>query len=153
MASRRHVVAARCRLARQTLATLVRRHLALREADGSITVHPAVRDYFGQLATASERGFWHHLIGEQLISLARRPGLQLPTDPASLDLVEEAISHAAQSGQSDKALKLYTQVLGGHRHLAWKLGEMARGLRIMPRFQSLSGPMGPGLVSSCPGRV
>ena len=119
---------------RQTLATLVRRHLALREADGSITVHPAVRDYFGQLATASERGFWHHLIGEQLISLARRPGLQLPTDPASLDLVEEAISHAAQSGQSDKALKLYTQVLGGHRHLAWKLGEMARGLRIMRGF-------------------
>ena len=119
---------------RQALATLVRRHLALRDADGSINVHPAVRDYFGQLVTASERGFWHHLIGEQLISLVRRPGLQLPTDPASLDLVEEAIFHAIRSGQSEKALKLYTQVLGGHRHLAWKLGEMARGLRIMRGF-------------------
>ena len=29
---------------------------------------------------------------------------------------------------------LYFQVLGGHRHLAWKLGEMARGLRIMCGF-------------------
>ena len=33
-----------------------------------------------------------------------------------------------------KALKLYTQVLGGHRHLAWKLGDMARGLRIIRGF-------------------
>jgi hypothetical protein len=58
----------------------------------------------------------------------------LPTDPASLDLVEEAIAHAVRAGQTEKALKLYTQVLGGHRHLAWKLGEMARGLRIVRRF-------------------
>ena len=88
---------------RQALATLVGRHLALREDDGSISVHPAVRDYFGQLATASDQGFWHHLIGEQLISLVRRPGLRLPTDQASLDLVEEAISHAMRAGQHEKA--------------------------------------------------
>ncbi len=119
---------------RQALEALVGRHLALREADGSVSVHPAVRDYFGQLATASDQDFWHHLIGEQLISLVRRPGLRLPTDQASLDLVEEAITHAVRAGQSEKAQKLYTQVLGGHRHLAWKLGEMARGLRIIRGF-------------------
>jgi hypothetical protein len=119
---------------RLALEALVGRHLALREADDSITVHPAVRDYFGQLATASERGFWHDLIGEQLISLVRRPGLRLPTDQASLDLVEEAICHAIEAGQSAKALQLYNQALGGHRHLAWKLGEMARGLRIIRSF-------------------
>jgi hypothetical protein len=119
---------------RQVLAALVGRHLALREADGSVSVHPAVRDFFGQLATAPERGFWHHLIGEQLISLVRRPGLRLPTDQASLDLVEEAISHAVRAGRTEEARKLYEQVLGGHRHLAWKLGEMARGLRIIRSF-------------------
>jgi tetratricopeptide (TPR) repeat protein len=119
---------------RQALEALVGRHLALRDDDGSVSVHPAVRDYFGQLATASDRGFWHHLIGEQLISLVRRPGLRLPTDQASLDLVEEAITHAIRAGQQEKALKLYTQVLGGHKHLAWKLGEMARGLRIIRSF-------------------
>ncbi len=113
---------------------LVRRHLALREADGSVSVHPAVRDYFGQLATSSEQGFWHQLIGEQLISLVRKPGWRLPTDKASLDLVEEAISHAVRAAETAKAQGLYFQVLGGHRHLAWKLGEMARGLRILRGF-------------------
>ena len=74
---------------RQAVESLVARHLALREDDGSVSVHPAVRDYFGRLATAADQGFWHHLIGDQLISLVRRPGLRLPTDQASLDLVEE----------------------------------------------------------------
>jgi len=118
----------------EVLEGLIGRHLVLREADGSLSVHPAVRDYFGQVATASERGFWHHLIGEQLIRLVQRPGLRLPTDQASLDLVEEAITHALNAGQSDKALNLYAHVLGGHRHLAWRLGEMARGLRIIRKF-------------------
>ncbi len=116
------------------LAALVGRHLVLREADGSLSVHPAVRDYFARLMTATERGFWHHLIGDQLISLVQRPGRRLPTDQASLDLTEEAITHALGAGQPDKAWNLYAHVLGGHRHLAWKLGEMARGLRILRGF-------------------
>jgi len=120
---------------RQVLEGLIGRHLVLRESDGSLSVHPAVCDFFGQVATASERGFWHHLIGEQLIRLVQRPGLSLPTDQASLDLVEEAITHALSAGQSAKALNLYVHVLGGHRHLAWKLGEMARGLRIIRKFR------------------
>ena len=116
------------------LAALEGRHLVLREADGAVSVHPAVRDYFAGMATASERGLWHHLIGEQLISLVQRPGLRLPTDQASLDLAEEAITHALGAGQPTKAWDLYAHVLGGHRHLAWKLGEMARGLRILRGF-------------------
>jgi hypothetical protein len=116
------------------LASLEGRHLVLREANGTVSVHPAVRDYFARLATASERGFWHHLIGEQLISLVQRPGLRMPTDQASLDLAEEAIAHALGAGQPKKAWDLYAHVLGGHRHLAWKLGEMARGLRILRGF-------------------
>jgi hypothetical protein len=116
------------------LGALVGRHLVLREADGSVSVHPAVRDYFAQVATATEQGFWHHLIGEQLISLVARPGQRLPTDQAALDLAEEAIRHALAAGQAEKAWNLYAHVLGGHRHLAWKLGEMARGLRILRGF-------------------
>jgi len=118
----------------QALRALVDRHLVLREAGDFVSVHPAVRDYFGQSASGAERTFWHHLIGDQLIRLAQRPGQQLPTDQASLDLLEEATFHALQAGQSARALTLYTHVLGGHRHLAWKLGEMARGLRIVRGF-------------------
>jgi hypothetical protein len=119
---------------RIALDSLVNRHLVLREPDGSLSVHPAVRDYFRQLETASEQGFWHHLIHEHLLTLVRRPGMRLPTEKASLDLVEETISHAIRAGEIDQALELYNQVLGGHRHLAWKLGELARGLRIIRGF-------------------
>ena len=118
----------------QVLSALVGRHLVLCEADQSVSVHPAVRDYFSQLTPASERGLWHHLIGEQLIRLIQRPGSRLPADPASLDLAEEAISHALAAGRTEQAWSLYTHLMGGHAHLAWKLGEMARGLRIVKAF-------------------
>jgi hypothetical protein len=39
-----------------------------------------------------------------------------------------------QAGRRDDAERLYRDVLGGIRHLAWKLGEMARGLRILRGF-------------------
>src|SRR5262249_41717316 len=44
---------------------------------------------------------------------------------------EEAIHHAACAGQAREAFALYSEVLGGLRHLGWRLGEMARGLRIL----------------------
>src|SRR5579864_9506188 len=53
------------------LASLAGRHLVLREADGSVSVHPAVRDHFGRLA-ASEAS-WHDLIREQLVTLVHKP--------------------------------------------------------------------------------
>ena len=114
--------------------SLVDRHLVLREADGTLTVHPALRDAFAGLTTDDDRGLWHHLIGDRLLSLAGRPGRERPEDRHGLDLVEEAIAHARESGRPEKAWRLYVDVLGGHRHLAWKLGEMARGLRILQGF-------------------
>jgi tetratricopeptide (TPR) repeat protein len=120
---------------RAVLDALVGRHLVLRESDGSFSVHPAVRDHFHRLATSSGQGNWHDLIREQLVSLVQRPGARLPEDRVTLDLVEEAIYHTLEAGRTDEALRLYNQVLGGLRHLAWKLGEMARGLRILRGFK------------------
>jgi hypothetical protein len=119
---------------RQVLNALVGRHLVLREADDSFSVHPAVRDYFAGLAAAAGQGAWHDWIRERLMSLVRRPGQRLPEEPATLDMVEEAIYHALAGGQPEEAVGLYNQVLGGLRHLGWKLGEMARGLRILRGF-------------------
>jgi hypothetical protein len=116
---------------RQVLESLVGRHLVLRESDGSFSVHPAVRDHFARLAAAESQGDWHDLLREQFVSLVERPGLRLPHDPPTLDLVEEAIYHAVQAGRRDEAAELYRQTLGGVRHLGWKLGEMARGRRIL----------------------
>ncbi|HEY7311842.1 MAG TPA: hypothetical protein VH643_20935 [Gemmataceae bacterium] len=119
---------------RQVLDALVGRHLVLREADGSFTAHPAVRDHFARLGSATERGHWHELLRQRLTSLTHQPGLAHPQDRLTLDLVEEAIYHAQQAGQSAEAVVLYEQTLGGLRHLGWKLGEMARGLRILRGF-------------------
>jgi hypothetical protein len=120
---------------RQALDALAGRHLVLREADGSFSVHPAVRDHFARLGSVAETGRWHDLIREGLISLAQRPGVRHPEDRATLDLVEEAIYHARLAGQHAEAWSLYENVLGGLRHLGWKLGEPARGLRILRGFE------------------
>jgi hypothetical protein len=119
---------------RRVLDALVGRHLAVQEADGSFSIHPAVRDYFHRLAVADGQSGWHDLLRAQLISLIRQPGQRLPEDPATLDLVEEAVYHALQAGRADEARWLYQEVLGGMRHLAWKLGETARGLRVLRTF-------------------
>jgi hypothetical protein len=125
---------------RQVLDALVGRHLVLRESDGSFSVHPAVRDHFGRPAAAGEQGSWHDLLREQLVSLVERPGKRLPEDAASLDLVEEAIYHAGQAGRPRDAADLYAHVLGGVRHLGWKLGEMTRGRRILQGFDPCPEP-------------
>jgi hypothetical protein len=122
------------------LLALVGRHLVLREAGGTFAVHPAVRDHFGRLADASEQGTWHNLIREQLVSLIQKPGRQLPEDPRTLDLAEEAVYHALQAGRTDEAEWLFRAVLGGLRHLGWKLGEMARGLRVLREFDPCPDP-------------
>ncbi len=118
----------------QVLDSLVSRHLVLRESDGSYTAHPAVRDHFARLGNASERGHHHELLRQQLMSLVHQPGLAHPSDRVTLDLVEEAIYHALEAGQHAEAFRLYEETLGGLRQLGWKLGEMARGLRILRGF-------------------
>lgn len=68
------------------------------------------------------------------MSLVHRPGLDYPCDRITLDLVEEAIYHAQEARKAAEAFDLYEKTLGGLRHLGWKLGEMARGLRILRGF-------------------
>jgi hypothetical protein len=121
---------------RQVLDALVGRHLALRESGGAFSIHPAVRDYFYRVAVGSQQAGWHDAVREQLVSLIQKPGQRLPQDTATLDLVEEAIHHALQAGRTNEALWLYREVLGGMAHLAWKLGEMVRGLRITQSFNA-----------------
>ena len=106
----------------------------MREADGCFSIHPAVRDYFSRKGVAGQQSDWHDLVRGQMVSLVQKPGLRLPQDPATLGLIEETIYHALQAGRVDEAEWLYNTILGGMRHLAWKLGEMARGLRILREF-------------------
>jgi hypothetical protein len=124
----------------RVLEALVRCHLVLREAGGAYSVHPAVRDHFSRLAMLPDSVAWHDLIREQLLTLVQRPGRPLAADSATLDLVEEAIYHTLQAGRAEEAFGLYRDILGGLRHLAWKLGEVARGLRILREFKPCPDP-------------
>jgi hypothetical protein len=45
-----------------------------------------------------------------------------------------------QANRPEEAAELYRQVLGGVRHLAWNLGEMARGRRILRSFDPCPEP-------------
>jgi hypothetical protein len=92
------------------------------------------------VATTAESSDWHDMLRQQMISLAQRPGHGLPEDATTLDQVEEAIHHALEAGRPKEAQDLYQNVLGGLRHLAWKLGEMPRGLRILRQFQPCPDP-------------
>jgi tetratricopeptide (TPR) repeat protein len=118
----------------QVLQNLVSRHLVVREADGTFSVHPAVRDHFGRLGSSTDREAWHDILRDKMLSLVQQPGRQLPHKPATLDLVEETIYHALQAGRTREAAQLFERALGGLRHLGWKLGEMARGVRILRGF-------------------
>ena len=75
---------------------------------------------FVSLMVESKREAWHDIIREQLVSLVRRPGMRLPEDTRTLDLVEEAIHHALEAGRVEEGAGLYNDVLGGLRHLGWK---------------------------------
>ena len=101
---------------------------------------PPCADHFYRLASAQGGGQAHDRIREQLVSLARQPGKRLPDDAPTLGLVEEAIYHTLQAGRAEEAWNLFNEGLGGLRHMAWKLGEMARGLRILRSFEPCPDP-------------
>jgi hypothetical protein len=70
----------------------------------------------------------------QHAQLALQPGVSLPEDPATLDLIEELIYHSIKAKHLDEAEHLYSHRLGGKYHLSRKLGEYARGIRILRSF-------------------
>ncbi len=137
----------------QAVTALVGRHLVLREADGSLSVHPAVRDYFAHLATASERGFWHHVIGEQLISLVQRPGLRLPEDQAALESRgggDQSRAGGEPAGKGMEPLCPRARRPSAPRVEAGRDGARAED---PPRLRSLSRPLCAGMVPPRPRRA
>lgn len=115
------------------------------------TVHPAIRDYFSETLGDNRREV-HFQLSNRIFSLAKRA--EKPrriTNPKALDVIEEAIHHAAASsdligseptishsipdergetfGRRYAAAGLY-EYMGGYQHIAWRLADYRRGLRI-----------------------
>jgi predicted negative regulator of RcsB-dependent stress response len=114
------------------LEDLVLQHLILRDGRGKYSIHPAVRDHFYRLFR--DPASLHNAVREHLSSLTNRPGIGLPTDKATLDLLEELIHHALQAGNVREAEEIYRHRLGANDHLNARLGEYARTYRILRAF-------------------
>ncbi|MES2641043.1 MAG: TIR domain-containing protein [Myxococcota bacterium] len=76
--------------------------------------------------------------------LAWSPSGVKPTDAAVLDHYETLISNTRQAGRVEEAFDLFWDALGGFPHLGQKLGEYARGVRILNGFASALTPESAG---------
>ena len=98
------------------------------------SVHPAVRDGF--LATLDEdttkRG--HDAAREGLTALLGDQPRDNPSDPATLDLLEEIVYHTLEAGHVREAWAIYIKRIGGYKNLLWRLGAYERGERICRAF-------------------
>jgi len=111
---------------------LVKMHLVGKDTKDRYTIHPAIRDYFYR--RFRDPAAVHQAVREHLVPLAKRPGIGLPSDKESLDLLEELVHHAIQAGSVREAAEIYMGRMGGNDHLNTKLGEYTRTYRILTAF-------------------
>lgn len=105
------------------------------------TVHPAVRDGFLQSLDPDTARKGNEAAREGLIALLnQRPGAQQPSDPATLDLMEEIIYHTLQSGHVREAWEVYSTRMGGYGNLGFRLSAHERGDRICRAFVGVQSP-------------
>jgi nucleoside phosphorylase len=103
-------------------------------------IHPAVRDGFlsgiGQEAAVAS----HEAVRKGLeVSLGGQSGTN-PSDPATLDLLEEIIYHSLMAGRTEEAWEIYEKRMGGYSNLGRTLGAYQRGARICRGFASDRAP-------------
>jgi tetratricopeptide (TPR) repeat protein len=97
-------------------------------------IHPAVRDGFMQGIGQDVATVSHEAIRTGLeVSLGDAPG-ENPSDPATLDMLEEIVYHAMACGQVQEAWEVYWYKIGGYENLGWRLGDYERGERICRQF-------------------
>ncbi|MCH7945589.1 MAG: hypothetical protein IIC73_06185, partial [Armatimonadetes bacterium] len=111
---------------------LVNSHLVYGEHGGKYAIHPTVRDHFYRLFR--DPATVHEAVQEHLASLTKRPGIGLPVDKDSLDLLEELVHHSLQAGSIAEAEDIFFARLGGSEHLGTTLGDYLRTYRILSSF-------------------
>jgi tetratricopeptide (TPR) repeat protein len=104
------------------------------------SIHPAVRDGFLSGISRDAALAGHEAVRTGLeVSLGDAPGRN-PSDPATLDLLEEIVHHTLQSGHVREAWDFYWYRIGGARNLGWRLGVYERGERICRAFAGGQSP-------------
>ena len=121
---------------RTKLGLLAEMKLLERDENERYDVHPAVRDGFLKSLDAETARRGHEAAREGLTtSLGGLPAEGTnPSDPATLDLLEEIVHHTLAAGQVKEAWRVYQDRIGGGRNLLWRLGAYERGERICRAF-------------------
>ncbi|WP_433937085.1 helix-turn-helix domain-containing protein [Sorangium cellulosum] len=123
---------------------------AARQGEVCYSTHPFVRQHFkALLGVPPERV---HAAGSaapppRLDEAPRRP----PRERPALDAHEAVIVELLGAGRAGEAYDIYSIGLGGFAHLGLKLGDMARGARILRAFAAGDDPG--GMPASLPARV
>ncbi|WP_437841160.1 helix-turn-helix domain-containing protein [Sorangium sp. So ce1153] len=121
-----------------------------RQGELCYSTHPFVRQHFkALLAVPPDRV---HAAGSaapppRLDEAPRRP----PRERGALDAHEAVILELLGAGRAAEALDIYELGLGGFAHLGLRLGDMARGARILRAFAGGDDPR--GVPASLPARV
>jgi tetratricopeptide (TPR) repeat protein len=126
----------------QLLARLRDRGLVFRYSttDGTLTwtAHPFVRQRFAGLLGYPPEAVFEVVATRLGQGLEQRPERR-PEDSALLDRYEQLIEATQLAGRVQEAFDLYWVGLGHFSHLGFRLGEYARGFRILSRFLPTSG--------------
>lgn len=103
--------------------------------DPKYSIHPAVRDGFLDQLDPDTARTAHQAVREGLeAALGERPGGPNPSDPATLDLLEEIVYHTLHAGHPQEAFDIYWNRIGAYGNLGWRLGAYQRGERICRAF-------------------
>lgn len=111
-----------------------------REPTTLYTIHPAVRDGFLSGIARETAAASHVAVRKRLeVSLGSASG-ESPSDPATLDILEEIVFHAIGGGYVEEGWNIYMQRMGGYENLGRRLGAFERGLRVCNVFAGSRGP-------------
>ncbi|WP_437718797.1 helix-turn-helix transcriptional regulator [Sorangium sp. So ce448] len=123
---------------------------AARPGERCYSTHPFVRQHFKSLLGVPPERV--HAAGSaapppRLDEAPRRP----PREREAVDAFEAILGELLGAGRAGEAYDIYALALGGFAHLGLKLGDMARGARILRAFAGGDDPR--GMPASLPARV
>ncbi|WP_437563974.1 helix-turn-helix domain-containing protein [Sorangium sp. So ce542] len=123
---------------------------AARQGELCYSTHPFVRQHFKSLLGVPPDRI--HAAG----SAAPPPRLdeaprRAPRERRAVDAYEAILAELLGAGRASEAYEIYAFGLGGFAHLGLKLGDMARGARILRAFAGGDDPR--GMPASLPARV
>jgi tetratricopeptide (TPR) repeat protein len=103
------------------------------------TAHPFLRERFRQLLVCPPERVFEAVADALGVGLERAPETN-PTDPVELDRYERLIEATRLAGHEQDAFDLYWYGLGNYRHITQRLGDYARGYRVLAAFSRTGRP-------------